>query len=214
MSTITLTRCWKALLPAIGVFAAITSGCSSSDLTNEWRDPEFNQPMVNVLVVAAKHNPVNRRLWEDELAAVLSSYGVTSQRSYQLYPDSIPNPDQVGASVKERKFDGVLFIRRLSTEISTTVVPGTVERKRVTQYDARTQTYSTVYQDVQQASYTDTTRTVRQEVIVFAAQPSGGRMVWAATGELINPESRDEVRNEIAGLIVPELSKQGIIPAK
>ena len=170
--------------------------------------------MTNMLVVAAKKDPVNRRLWEDEIVSALSAYGVASIPSYRLFADSIPDPNQVGAVVQEKKFDGVLFIRKLPTAISTNYIPGAVKSVQITQYNERTQTYSTFYRNVQQPGYTDTSKVVRHEVVVFASGNEGGRLLWAGTGEMINPGSMEAVRNEIAGLIVPTLADQKIIPAK
>lgn len=203
------------ILATIALLASVDLGCTSSRLTNIWRDSEFRSPpMSNMLITAAKKDPVNRRLWEDEIAATLSARGVTSVPSYRLFADSLPDADQVGAAVRDKKFDGVLFIRRLPTEISTNYVPGPIKREQVTQYDERTQTYSTFYRDVQQSGYTDSSKVVRHEVSVFSTQVEGGRLIWAGTGEMINPSSKEEVRNEITGLIVPELVRQGIIPTK
>jgi len=202
------------ILATIAILASIDFGCTSSSLTNMWRDPNFkNPPMTNMLIVAAKKNPVNRRIWEDEIVAELSAHGVMSTPSYRLFTDSIPDPDQVGAAVQEKKFDGVLFIRRLPTEISTNYVPGYVKSEQVTRYNERTRTYSTFYRDVQQPGYTDTNKVVRHEVNVFTTQ-EGSSLVWAGTGEMINPSSREAVRGEITGLFVPELARQGIIPTK
>ena len=39
-------------------------------------------------------------------------------------------------------------------------------------------------------------------------------MIWAGTGETLDPGSGQEIRSEITGLIVPELARQGIIPDK
>jgi hypothetical protein len=202
------------IIATITILASIDFGCTSSNLTNTWRDPNFkNPPMTNMLIIAAKKNPVNRRIWEDEIVAELFAHSVTSTPSYRLFTDSIPDPDQVGTAVKEKKFDGVLFIRRLPTEISTYDVPGYVKSEQVTRYNKRTNTYSTFYRDVQQPGYTDTNKVVRHEVNVFTTQ-EGGSLVWAGTGEMINPSSRESVRSEITGLIVPELARQGIIPVK
>ncbi len=202
------------VLATVAILASIDFGCTSSRLTNMWRDPNFtNPPMTNMLIVAAKNNPVNRRIWEDEIVSDLSAQGVASTASYRVFPDSIPNPDQVGAAVQDKKFDGVLFIRRLPTQISTNYIPGSVTSEAVTRYNERTRTYSTFYRDVQQPGYTDTSKIVRHEVDVFTTQ-DGGSLVWAGTGEMINPSSREEVRSEITGLFVPELARQGIIPIK
>ncbi|MGD0338152.1 MAG: hypothetical protein ABSB78_05135 [Bacteroidota bacterium] len=202
------------ILAVITLLASIDFGCTSSRLTNVWKDPEFkNPPMTNMLIVAAKKSPVNRRIWEDVIAAELSAHGVTATPSYRLFEDSIPDPDQVGAAVRDTKIDGVLFIRRLPTAISTNYIPPSVKTEAVTRYNERKQTYSTYYRDVQQPGYTDTTKIVRHEVSIFTTQ-EGGHLVWAGTGEMIDPSSREAVRNEITGLVIPELARQGIIPAK
>lgn len=202
------------ILAIIILVASIDFSCTTSSLTNVWKDPEFNNPpMTNMLVIAAKRNPVNRRLWEDVITAGLSAKGITSTPSYRLFTDSIPDPDQVRAAVQAKRFDGVLFIRKLPTKISTNYVQGAVKSERVTRYNEHTQTYSTFYRDVQQPGYTDTTKVVRHEVSVFATD-EGGHLVWAGTGELINPSSRQEIKDEITSLVIPELVRQGIIPGK
>lgn len=91
---------------------------------------------------------------------------------------------------------------------------GAVKSEQVTGYDARRQTYFTFYRDVQEPGHTDTSKVVRHEACVFTTQDEGGRLVWAGTGEMINPSSMESVRNEVTGLVVPELSRQGIIPVR
>lgn len=204
----------QVVIPAtIVILMSIGPGCASPHLTNMWRDPEFKGPsMTNMLIIAANKSPVNRRIWEDEIVAKLSAQGVASTPSYRLYSDSIPDPDQVRVAVREKKIDGVLLIKRLPTEISTNYIPGPVKSEQVSEYDQRTQTYLTVYRDVQQPGYTDTNRVVRHEVVVFTTEGEAGHLVWAGTGEMINPGSREAVRNEITALVIPELGRQGIIP--
>ena len=199
---------------AVAILSSMEFECTTSQLTNTWRDPNFtNAAMTNMLIVASKNNPVNRRIWEDAIVAGFNAQGATSTPSYRLFPDSIPDPDQVAAVVQEKNFDGVLFIRRLPTQITTNYIPGTVKSEQVTKYNQRTNTYSTFYRDVQEPGYTDTSKVVRHEVDVFTTK-DGGSLVWAGTGEMINPSSREAVRSEITGLFVPELARQGIIPSK
>jgi hypothetical protein len=127
------------ILTTIVSIASIDFGCTSSSLTNVWRDPEFkNPPMTKMFIIAAKKNPVIRRIGEDEIVASLSVHGVKSTPSYHLFTDFIPNPNQVAAAVRENKFDGVLFIRRLPTKISTIYVEGYVKKVPVTRYNERT----------------------------------------------------------------------------
>jgi hypothetical protein len=213
-TSLRITSSKEIVLATISLLASIDFACTSSRLTNMWKDTEFkNSPMTNMLVIAAKSNPVNRRIWEDVIVAELSVHGVETTASYRLFADSIPDPDQVRAAIQEKKFDGVLFIRKLPTEISTSSVPGSIQREVVTRYDESTQTYSAFYQDVRQPGYSDTNKVVRHEASVFTTH-NGGRLVWAGTGEMINPTSREAIRAEITGLVIPELARQGIIPAK
>ncbi|MGD0037513.1 MAG: hypothetical protein ABSC53_09500 [Bacteroidota bacterium] len=201
-------------LAIVILLSFINFSCATSRLTNVWKSPEYkNPPMTNMLIIAAKNNSVNRHLWEDVIVAELSVRGVKSTPSYRLFADSIPNPEQVRAAVQEKKFDGVLFIRRLPTELSTNYKPGNVSGELVTRYNERTSTYSTFYEDVQQLGSTDTTKVVRQEVKVFTTQESYW-LVWSGVGEMINPNSSEEIRDVITGLVIPELARQGIIPAK
>ena len=199
----------------LGLFSMLYFGCSSSQLTRMWKDPEFNNsPLKNILVVVAKNNPIYRRLWEDEFSNGLSAYGETAVCSYKLFPDSIPTPSQVSEAVQDRKFDGVLFLRRLPTEITTKYVPGLVHSEKVTQYEPRSQTYSTFYRDIRQPGFIDTTKVIRHEALVFTTKGEGGHIIWGGTGEMINPSSMEEVRNEVTSLIIPELSHEGIVPTK
>jgi hypothetical protein len=195
------------------VLSGINSSCASSQLADMWKDPEYNAPpMKSILVIAAKREAVNRRLWEDEFSVALSAQHVTSVCSYRLFPDSIPSPQQVGSIVRDRNFDGVLFVRRLPPRILTTDVQGSVKAVEVTRYNRHTQSYSTFFHDQRQPDHTDTNIVYRHEVSVFTAQDEGGRLIWSGTGELIYPDSRTQIRQEITSLIVPELARVGIIP--
>jgi hypothetical protein len=125
-------------------------------------------------------------------------------------PDSV----QVGAAVQGKNFDGVIMVKRLPTQYSTFSFPGAVKKEAIERYNKWTQSYETVYEEVQQPGYTDSARIVRHEVDVFSTALGGGSLVWAGTGESIDPSSGAAVKDEITGLIIPELAKQGIIPQK
>jgi hypothetical protein len=203
------------VLISIAVLACIDLGCtSSSRLTNMWKDPSFeNTPMTNVLIIAAKRDPVKRRMWEDGFVAELSAHSVAATPSYRLFANAVPDTEQVAAAVREKKFDGMIFVRNLPTVTSTRYVPGYVQSELVTHYSGWTQKYHSVYRDVVHPGYTDSDRVVRQEINVWTTKEAG-YLVWAATGETLDPSSGEAVRDEITGLIVPELEHQGIIPAK
>jgi hypothetical protein len=169
--------------------------------------------MTNILVIAVKKNAVNRRIWEDGLVAELSAHSVASTPSYRLFPNAIPDTQQVVAAVREKNCDGVLVVRRLSSETATYDRPGYVRSVPVTRYDRLKQTYYTIYREVYEPGFSDTLRIMRHEINLWSTKESG-QLVWAGTGETLDPSSREAVRNEITDLIIPELARQGIIPTK
>jgi len=199
-----------------GVLAASASllwlGCGgSSQLVNMWRDPLYRgAPLERVLVVALKGDPVLRRTWEDTMSSALQEHGVTPTPSYQLFPGSLPDTAAVVEAVEKHGYDGVLVVSRRDTRYDTTYVPGYVTTEPVTRY-GYWRGYHTVYREVQHPGYIETQAVVRHQVDVWTSA-NGGRLVWAATGESIDPGSAQEVKSEITALIVPELEKQGIIP--
>jgi hypothetical protein len=196
------------VLISIAISTCIITGCTSSRLTDVWKDPSFgSQSLKHVLVIAPRNNPVHRRLWEDALVSGLAAQGVEASPAYKVFGDSIPTPDQVGASVKENNFDGVVMVRKLETKILTRYVQGTVKEETTQRYNRLTQSYENVLREVRQPGYIDTNRVVRNEVNVFASAGDNGVLVWAGTGETIDPSSRDAVKNEIADLVIPELAK-------
>ena len=206
-----------AILRAVAAccaFVALFPGCSSSRLTNEWRDPSFHgPPMGNVFVVCMKKNPIRRRLWEDGLVAELSEHRVVATASYRLFPDAIPDTDQIDDVVKERNYDGVLIVTKLQTQTTTRYIAGDTRTVPATRYDRLTRSYYTVYRQVQDSGYVETDKLVRHEIDVWTTS-EGGRMIWSGTGEILDPTSGQDIRNEITGLIIPELGRQGIISDK
>jgi len=211
-SRVTLAR--RMILSILAVLSSIDFGCAPSELTNIWRDPSFkDQPMTNILVIAVKKDPVSRRMWEDGLAAELTTHGVAPTPSYKLFPGALPDTQQVIAAVREKHCDGVLIVRRLPNETSTSERPAYVKSVPVTLFDQMSNTYYITYADVIQPGYVDTLKTVRHEINLWSTK-EGGLLIWAGTGEMLDPGSRETVMDEISGLIVPELSRQGLIPKK
>lgn len=204
----------SATIAVAGALVLLYGGCSSSRLTDEWRDPSFRAPpMKNILVVCMEKNAVRRRLWEDGLVADLSDHGVVSMPSYRLFGDALPDTDQIDAVINEKGYDGVLIVTRLQTQTTSRYIPGDVRSVPATRYDRLSRSYYTVYRQVQDSGYVETDKLVRHEIDVWTTT-EGGRMVWSGTGEILDPGSGQQIRSEITGLIIPELARQAIIPDK
>jgi hypothetical protein len=200
----------------LGLAAALV-GCGTKQisLSNMWRDPAYTQgPMQKLMVIAIKRDPIRRRLWEDQFAADMAKRGVTVTPSYRLFPDAVPDTLQVVDTVREHKFDGVMTVRNVGTSTVTSHVPGYVTTEPVSTYNYHwPHGYYTYYREVYQPGYTEVQDVARHEIHLWTTT-EGGRIVWAGTGQVIDPGSVEDVQEEIADLVIPELEKQRLIPEK
>ena len=51
--------------------------------------------LKKMLVISAGKNPVKRRIWEDAFSVELAKHDVEATPSYRLFPDAVPDTDQV-----------------------------------------------------------------------------------------------------------------------
>lgn len=192
----------------------IILGCSSAKLTSTWRDPSYRRPpMKKILVIAARQDTLYRRVWEDELSTAIGARGVAVTQSYRLFSDAIPDTMRLSESVRREQFDGVLVVRPLPTELSARVVSGSSFAPAFA-YSPYAYSYGFIYQYNLNPGYVGITKTVSNEVMLWSTSADDGHLVWGATGELIDPSSRELVRKETIKLIVPALGRQGFIPDK
>ncbi len=189
-------------------------GCASSGLVNMWADSTYKMgPMTNMLVIAVKNDPVKRRMWEDGFARELEQRGAKATPSYQLFPDAVPDTQQVIGAIQKNGYDGVLVTVKLSVDSIKNYVPGYSSSVPVAYRNPWTGRYYMHYERVRHPGYTETETVVRYQTDVYTTRV-GGLLIWSATSESINPTSSKAVNREITRMIVPELGKQGIVPSK
>jgi hypothetical protein len=191
--------------------ASMLAGCAStSGLTNMWRDPQYQgPPLQHILVVGMIQSPANRRILEDAFVHELGKHGVEAVPSYQPFPNAPPDTDQVYDAVDRGGYDGVLLTRRLPPEHSTSYVPGYVTTQPVSRLGWRGY-YRTYWVDVMHPGYVEQDVTARREVELWAVR-DGGRLIWTGIGETVNPGSATAVTHDVTHNVVPELARQGFI---
>jgi hypothetical protein len=166
--------------------------------------------MARVLVISSVRSPVQRRLWEDAFTAELAGHSVAATSSYQLFPEALPDTDQVYRIVRSEKFDGVLVIRRLAPETTAEYVDGYVAEEVHMHYDRRREGFTTYYRNVAHPAYIDSQKVDIRAFDLWETK-SDGQIVWSATSQTPEPNSLQIVRPEIVGLVVSTLAKTGII---
>lgn len=131
--------------------------CAGANLVNVWKDPRYSSPMTNLLIVTMSPNAAMRRLWEDDFVFELEKHGVTATPSYRLFPDAVPDTEQVIEAVRQGGYEGVLVTHRLPTETERRYVPGYRSWEPVI-FLSPWGHYATYYREVVHRGYSETDR--------------------------------------------------------
>jgi hypothetical protein len=166
-----------------------------------------------MLVISVSKNSVQRRMWEDAFSAELAKHGVAVTPSYRLFPDAVPDTNQIIRIVGSNSFDGVLVTRRLPPEMNAQYTQGYVTTEQGMRYDYRRERFVTYYRDIDHAAYVDSQKVDIRTIDVWATR-NEGQMIWSATSKTPEPNSVQEVRPEIVKLVMSELMQQRIIASE
>ena len=199
------------LVSVVCSLIVLIESCSTSVLVDEWNDPSFHEsPLNKILIIAIRKNPIQRRIWEDAFVSELSKKGVMSTSSYKLFPDALPDTDQVIETVQKNGFDGILVTRILQKETETHYVESYVTSESKLRYNPFRNSYSTYYRNVEHPGYVDSSIVDRRGIEVWVIRDKE-RIIWGATSNTPEGNSLEAVKNNIVDLVIPELLRYGII---
>jgi len=159
-----------------------------------------------------RKNPIQRRIWEDAFVAEFSKQGVKATSSYFLFPNVLPDTNQIIETVKDNGFDGILVIRLLQKEAEANYVQGYVTTESKTRYNPFRNTYSSYIQNVEHFGYVDSSYIDSRAMEVWVVRDKE-RLIWAATSNTPEQNTVEAVQNDIADLVIPSLEQSGIIKA-
>ncbi|MCI0451999.1 MAG: hypothetical protein L0Z51_06340 [Candidatus Latescibacteria bacterium] len=217
-------RTWRALA-AVLLLSMALGACSSSQLVNMWKDPQYpQQPIERMYVIGFRTEPERRRFIEDAVVAELTRVGITAVASYRDFATSLPDTQQVVDVVRRNGYNGVVIVMPLGTETRETYVPGYVTTTPAPYYGGYGYGgygghgywggyYYPAYQTVYEPGYVEVDQIVRIRIDVWSSE-GGGILVWSGTTESVDPTSADQIRKEVLHLVVPELRKNGVIANK
>jgi hypothetical protein len=190
------------------------AGCASSELVNIWGDSSFQSPSLKkMLIISVSKNSVQRRIWEDAYGVELAKHNVAVTPSYRLFPNAVPDTNQVTEIVQSSGFDGVLVTHRLPSETNAQYVEGYITNEQNMRYDRRRERFVTYYREIDHAGYIDSQKVDIRVIDVWTTR-NEGQMIWSATSKTPEPNSVQEVRPEIIKLVLSELTMRRIIASE
>ncbi len=187
------------------------ASCSSSTLVDVWNDPAYNEPpLKNILIIAFRKDPIQRRIWEDAFANEFAKYGVRATSSYILFQNSFPDTLQIIEAVQENKFDGMLVTRLLNEETQTRYIESYVTSELRTRYNPFRKTYTNYYQEIHHPGYVESKTIERRSIEVWLIE-NNERIIWGATSNTPERNTVEDVQNDVAKLVIPELMRNEIV---
>jgi hypothetical protein len=196
-------------LPGLA-FLLLLGGCVSTSLVERWRDPTYNGPPLHrLLIVGAQRDDGRRRIWEDGMVTALTRHGVQATASYVLFPSKAPNAEELAATAAREGFDGVLASLFVSASLRNYWIPGYAGLG----YGWRWRYYG-YWDAVYGPGYVETEQRADYQTDVFTVDSAGGRLIWTGITRSVDLSSTHSITNDISRVLVPTLTKQGILAGK
>ncbi|HEX5131827.1 MAG TPA: hypothetical protein VFX92_04995 [Candidatus Krumholzibacteria bacterium] len=197
----------------VALLAVVIGGCSKTNLTNLYHDPEHpSQPLDNLLVIAVERNPDLRRTWEQAIAAEFQAHGVLATPSYQLFPTSLPDSQQALVVIRRDDMNGAVVSHRLLPTQTADFGGGYDKNTVMSNQDYWRGWYQSYYQTVTLGGAPPEKEQKGRYQLDVWSRRDGGKFVWMGSTVEIDPTSVDKLREEVTGQLVPELSRRGVIP--
>jgi hypothetical protein len=206
---------------AVASLAAIAAGCATTEIVSHWKDPQYAGGALKkvVVFVAAKDETV-RRASEDRAVSGLSG-ATKGVASYTLFPEQKEldkkNEEKIKAVLQKQGIDGAVVTRLESVDKNAVyvppqsyAVPGAVPPVAGVPYGSFYGYYGYAYGYAYTTpGYTYQETKYRIETLVYRLPQ--GNIIWTATTESVNPDSRQQVAEELLRVVGRELVKDGII---
>lgn len=199
--------------PPIRIAAALgllALACASTKLTSVYRsEHDRGGPFRSLLVMGLSPSEGARHQFEERFVERLRAHGVDAIPSVEVLPEhGRLERAQVEQWVRERGIDGVVVTHVVDVEQHTEVVPPSVHPSLYGYYGSR---WGTAVGVTVGSGYRRERTVLRIETNLYDAPT--GRLVWSAASRTFDPGSREEVIDELTGLVTERLAEEGLLPA-
>lgn len=189
----------QGLILLLGV--VFLSGCKSTQLSNVWRDANFNNKYENLAVIAFIDDYDARTIVETQIVSIFENNGIRMTKANVVVRegDNI-TPEMVEKALKERGIDGVLILRPISVDRDVMVDPGV--------YAVYPGWGGYFYGGYYPPSVsTTTTFQIHNELYDVATT----KMVWSAQTSTVNPGDIQTIGQGIGDAVLYSLRDNGLI---
>lgn len=194
----------------------LVASCATTEITGKWSDKEYDKPITKILVIGLSKDTIRRRIFEDTLVEQLEKKGLTALSSAAILPqDQELDEATLEPVLAEQSIDAVLITRLVKVEKDTKYVPGQyvaspgVYRPPHDYYHGFYDYYYRAQPMAYSPGYLVDETIVSLETNMYVTPDE--KLIWSLTSESFNPNNANKAINELAAIIIKELTKDGLI---
>lgn len=197
-------------LPLISVLVLVlfAGGCASTSIINSWHEDQYGGPKLEkFLVIGLSNVPNRRRFFETAFAEKLTNAGLAAETSFRMIPDDRITDEKsvIESAIQSSSADAILTTRLIDISREQSYVPPSYNYAPVGFYDYYYPTYRMMFQP----GYVVTNTNVILETNVYSAATKA--LLWTGNTRTFNPSSAEHVVDELASIVIKELTNFGYI---
>jgi hypothetical protein len=187
----------------------LVTACSSTQVTEQWSDPEQKTAFTNLLVLSLNQNDTQRRMFESGFIQQLDKRGIESTASYELLPDKKDlSTEAIKSAIAGTGIDAVLVMRQVRVKKEDRYVPPRYDYVGDPFYGSFYGYYGR-FAPIYTPGYITEDTIVHLETNLYRVD--GEKLIWSGKTETFNPTNTNSLIDELAKTIVGELSKDNLI---
>ena len=150
----------------------LVSGCASSKITGEWKNPDLGlKNYTHILVIGVAKQPDRRKFYEDEFAKQLKMQGIMAIASHTIIPrDKMQNKDTIVKSIEGLKVDGVIVTRLMGIKEQKKVPHGKTYQVPFGYYNNMYDYYDNTFATAPSRSYAESQEYLQLESNLYDAE--------------------------------------------
>jgi hypothetical protein len=198
---------WFVYVVFSGVFII---ACAGTKLTHTWVDEtRHGKPVSDILVIGVTYKKENRQSFEDKFVAQLKAAGVEAVSSSDVIPmpaDLELTKEAILKAVNKFKNDAVIITHLVGVgEKESYTAP---ERNQGDYYGY----YGWAFSSTHEPGYYRTHTLVRLTTRLYDVKTE--KLIWSGMSESLDPDSTNQIMDELIDVLIKDLKKNKLLPKK
>ena len=189
------------------------TGCSSTKLTERWKNDRYQGPEANkILVVGMMKDAVTRRFFEQNFVDEAKKMGIDAVASSEYIPGPADHDqrEELIALVKQTGAEGVLVAQTKGIDREEGYVPSRLDWQPDGFYNYGFYNYYyRSYRAIHRPGYIGSDKYLRMQIRYFGMKDE--QLLWAGNTRTKNPKSLTGTIRAIADQVVSDLRGSGLL---